>query len=216
MFNISGSELAFLLIVALVILGPERLPSALRSFGRTYGEFKKMAGGFQSELKEALDEPMREIIGTADAFKNAANFEIAADFLEGKTSAPKAPDATTPATAPAVAPATPPTPSPTPAAADATPASDTTAPSKPAAGFGVEFLTMQDGAILSSPNKPVVPPVAAQPPSGPEPTPIAEPAVAEPAVAEPVAAEPVAAESAVELAVDVERLAGTGDEAATQ
>ena len=84
MFNFSGSEIVFLLLLALIILGPEKLPDAIRSFGKTYSEFKKMTTGFQSELKNALDEPMREMRETADAFKQAASFDIAADMLEGK------------------------------------------------------------------------------------------------------------------------------------
>ncbi|HVE17776.1 MAG TPA: hypothetical protein VNB52_01770, partial [Ilumatobacteraceae bacterium] len=46
--------------------------------GKAYAEFKKMSSGFQSELKTALDEPMRETRETAEAFKKAANF----DFLD--------------------------------------------------------------------------------------------------------------------------------------
>ena len=84
MFNFSGSEIVFLLLLALIILGPEKLPDAIRSFGKTYAEFKKVTTGFQSELKSALDEPMREMRETADAFKQAASFDIAADMLDGK------------------------------------------------------------------------------------------------------------------------------------
>ena len=78
MFNLSGSEIVFLLLIALIVLGPEKLPEAVRKFGKAYAEFKKMSSGFQSELKTALDEPMREMRETAEAFKNAANF----DFLD--------------------------------------------------------------------------------------------------------------------------------------
>ena len=78
MFNLSGSEIVFLLLIALIVLGPEKLPEAVRKFGKAYSEFKKMSTGFQSELKTALDEPMREMRETAEAFKKAANF----DFLD--------------------------------------------------------------------------------------------------------------------------------------
>ena len=78
MFNLSGSEIVFLLLIALIVLGPEKLPEAVRKFGKAYAEFKKMSSGFQSELKTALDEPMREMRETAEAFKKAANF----DFLD--------------------------------------------------------------------------------------------------------------------------------------
>lgn len=76
MFNIQGSEFLFLLVVALIILGPEKLPDAVRKFGRAYAEFKKMANGFQGEIRSALDEPMRELRDTADAMRSAANFDL--------------------------------------------------------------------------------------------------------------------------------------------
>ena len=76
MFNIQGSEMIFLLLVALIILGPEKLPDAVRKFGRLYGEFKKMANGFQGEIRSALDEPMRELRDTANLVREAARFDI--------------------------------------------------------------------------------------------------------------------------------------------
>ena len=79
MFNLSGSEIVFLLLIALIVLGPEKLPEAVRKFGQVYAEVKKMSSGFQSELKSALDEPMREMRETAEAFKNAANFDFKFD-----------------------------------------------------------------------------------------------------------------------------------------
>ncbi len=95
MFNLSGSEIVFLLLIALIVLGPEKLPEAVRKFGKAYAEIKKMSSGFQSELKSALDEPMREMRETADAFKKAVTFEFddngAAIFHDST------PDAATPA-----------------------------------------------------------------------------------------------------------------------
>ena len=82
MFNLSGSEIVFLLLIALIVLGPEKLPEAVRKFGKVYAEAKKMSTGFQSELKSALDEPMREMRETADAFKKAANFDFDVDADE--------------------------------------------------------------------------------------------------------------------------------------
>jgi sec-independent protein translocase protein TatB len=75
-FNIQGSEFIFLLVVALIVLGPEKLPDAVRKAGRAYAEFKKMANGFQGEIRSALDEPMREFRETGDAMRAAANFDF--------------------------------------------------------------------------------------------------------------------------------------------
>ncbi len=78
-FNIEGSELIFLLLIALVILGPEKLPEAVRKFTKGYAEFKKMASGFQGEMRNVLDEPLRELRGTADAVRAAAKFDLDPD-----------------------------------------------------------------------------------------------------------------------------------------
>jgi len=95
-FNIQGSEMVFLLLIALIILGPEKLPDAIRKFGRAYSEFKKMANGFQGELRSALDEPMRELRETADAMKSAADFDIGGVFNTSTDPATSAPTAATP------------------------------------------------------------------------------------------------------------------------
>ena len=84
----SGTEIVVILLLALVVLGPEKLPDAIRKFGRTYAELKKMGTGFQQEFKSAIDEPMREMRETADLLKKSVDFS-------GSSAAPKVPDATT-------------------------------------------------------------------------------------------------------------------------
>jgi Tat protein translocase TatB subunit len=78
-FNIEGSELIFLLLIALVVLGPEKLPEAVRKFTKGYAEFKKMASGFQGEMRSVLEEPMRELRDTADAVRAATKFDLDPD-----------------------------------------------------------------------------------------------------------------------------------------
>lgn len=70
MFNLSGSEIVFLLIVGLVVLGPEKLPTALRKAGRLYGEFRRITSGAESEFRSAFAEPLREIKDTASEYKS--------------------------------------------------------------------------------------------------------------------------------------------------
>ncbi|MCY7301287.1 MAG: twin-arginine translocase TatA/TatE family subunit, partial [Ilumatobacteraceae bacterium] len=62
--------------IALVVLGPEKLPDAVRKFTKTYAEFKKTVGGFQNEFRNAMDEPMRELRETANAVRDAAKFDL--------------------------------------------------------------------------------------------------------------------------------------------
>ena len=99
MFNIQGSELIFLLLVALVVLGPEKLPDAVRKFTKAYSEFKKMANGFQGEFRQVLDEPMRELRETANLVRDAAKFDLGIDDSESLASESLATESATPAAA---------------------------------------------------------------------------------------------------------------------
>lgn len=74
MFNFQGSEIIIILLLALVVLGPEKLPEAMRKAGQMYGELKKMSSSFQSEFKAVLDEPVREMQQTADLLRDSADF----------------------------------------------------------------------------------------------------------------------------------------------
>lgn len=73
MFNLSGSEIIVILLAALVVLGPEKLPEAIRRFGRVYGEVKRVSRGFQSEFNEAFKEPLSELKETARLTKEAVS-----------------------------------------------------------------------------------------------------------------------------------------------
>ena len=58
MFNISATELLVIAIVALLILGPDKLPDAMRKLGRATRELRRITSGFEAELRDALsDEP---------------------------------------------------------------------------------------------------------------------------------------------------------------
>jgi sec-independent protein translocase protein TatB len=73
-FNLQGSELIIILLLALVVLGPEKLPEAMRKLGQFYAELKKMSSGFQQEFRNATDEPLREIRETANTLRDSMDF----------------------------------------------------------------------------------------------------------------------------------------------
>jgi sec-independent protein translocase protein TatB len=73
MFNLSGSEIVVILLLALVVLGPEKLPEAIRRAGRTYAELKRMGNSFQDEVRSVLDEPAKEMRETADLLRTTVN-----------------------------------------------------------------------------------------------------------------------------------------------
>jgi len=56
MFNIGTPELILILVVALIILGPKRLPELAKSLGRGLREFQKAA----DDVKESLTRDIRE------------------------------------------------------------------------------------------------------------------------------------------------------------
>ena len=57
MGSIGAAEILVVLVVALVVLGPSRLPDAARSLGKALGEFRRVTSGFQSEVRDAFSEP---------------------------------------------------------------------------------------------------------------------------------------------------------------
>ena len=51
MLEVGFSEILLTLVVALVVLGPERLPDTARTIGKTLGALKKSFSGLQDELQ---------------------------------------------------------------------------------------------------------------------------------------------------------------------
>ncbi|MDE0237951.1 MAG: Sec-independent protein translocase protein TatB [bacterium] len=58
MGNLGWAEIAVIVVVALVVLGPEKLPGAARQIGNVLRQVRKISTGFQQELQNALDEPI--------------------------------------------------------------------------------------------------------------------------------------------------------------
>lgn len=56
MFDISIWEILLVAIVALVVLGPERLPSALTRVGRVLKEARAMWAKTRQEFEEAMNK----------------------------------------------------------------------------------------------------------------------------------------------------------------
>ena len=50
-------EVLVILVAALLILGPKRLPEAARQMGRAINEFRRMSEGLQDEMRTAFAEP---------------------------------------------------------------------------------------------------------------------------------------------------------------
>src|SRR5690606_10070017 len=108
MLDIGWTELLFIGIVLIVVVGPKDLPPMRRAFGRMTSNLRKMAGEFRTQCDEALRETemdeVRKTIADAQklnpsgAHRDAINplrkmgQDIRSD-LEKSTRADKAPDA---------------------------------------------------------------------------------------------------------------------------
>ena len=93
----------FLLIIGLVVLGPEKLPDAIRRVGRLYAELKRMSSGVQTDLRKVMDEPLKEMMNTtnsmkalfndtSDQFQSAAREIATPSFVPYSPSDSKSPD----------------------------------------------------------------------------------------------------------------------------
>lgn len=138
MFNVGGGELLVIMLIALIVLGPQRLPGAARQVGRVMGDLRRISSGFQQELKDALDEPeaptplrRKEAVPPAAAVKDAAGTDASPpDGADGTPPPAAAGDDTT--LAPAVAAALDEVVTPLETPAGDAPSGDATAPAPPA------------------------------------------------------------------------------------
>ena len=58
MFNVGGGELLVIFLVALIVLGPAKLPEVARQLGGFAREIKRISSHFQDEMRAAMDDPV--------------------------------------------------------------------------------------------------------------------------------------------------------------
>ncbi|MBU6328380.1 MAG: Sec-independent protein translocase protein TatB [Acidobacteria bacterium] len=100
MFNVGGGEIIVILLLALLVLGPEKLPATAKKVGRFLHEVRRMTSGFEQEVRKAMDF---ENLGTdlGDSTTAAASSDDAVHrATDGpRLSAPTSPIATSAASA---------------------------------------------------------------------------------------------------------------------
>ena len=102
MFDIGWTEITFILIVAIIVIGPKELPRVLRNVGQWVGKAKSMTGEFRGHIDDMirdteLDEVKKKIDSVGSFDPNSALEETidpegeiknAFDFNEDKYSNP--------------------------------------------------------------------------------------------------------------------------------
>ncbi len=56
MFGIGMTEMVVILVIALVVLGPKRLPELARTLGRTLAEFRRTATDLRREFADVAED----------------------------------------------------------------------------------------------------------------------------------------------------------------
>jgi TatA/E family protein of Tat protein translocase len=82
MFGIGMPELLLILAIALIVIGPKKLPDLAKSLGRAMREFKKATNEFKETLQ--IDEDMTDVKKAFDGLgkdiKDSVSPEETADF----------------------------------------------------------------------------------------------------------------------------------------
>lgn len=98
MGSLGFGEIAFLVILALLIFGPDKLPGMASNIGRTVGALRREASSTIDELKRAAE--LDELRGVADDLRGAGNelrntgAELRGAFAPGAAAASQRPAAT--------------------------------------------------------------------------------------------------------------------------
>jgi len=93
--NIGPWELIFILLIALIVVGPGKLPEVAKSIGKASREFKKATSGVKKEIDEAMrfdDEPQNSVKINKNTeevqVKEENNEKVSPDELNSMVSSP--------------------------------------------------------------------------------------------------------------------------------
>lgn len=81
MANFGGGEMLVIFLLALIVLGPERLPKVARQAGQVMRQVRQMSSGFQEELRTAFEDPQpSDFHGSSTAARHEAAVDTPAEL----------------------------------------------------------------------------------------------------------------------------------------
>lgn len=83
--NLGMSELVIILVIALIIFGPRKLPELGRSLGKSIGEFKRASNELRSTIEEEIRVEETRAPVTPAASASSAPVPPAADHAPANT-----------------------------------------------------------------------------------------------------------------------------------
>lgn len=92
MFGIGSTELIVILVVALIVLGPRKLPEMAKTLGKAMGEFRRMSSDFQRTIDTELDREEKQKRREEEAKRQAVKKQQEEETLTKAASKPTAAD----------------------------------------------------------------------------------------------------------------------------
>lgn len=86
MLNIGPGEVLVILVIALVVLGPTRLPATARTMGRVLAKTRHLVRKFQEEMQAAADAPLEVLArerGRSEQPERVAERAASSDSSDG-------------------------------------------------------------------------------------------------------------------------------------
>ena len=111
MFDVGFSEIVVIAVVALIVIGPERLPKVARTLGHLFGRMQRYVNDVKADISREMElDELRKLQASvqdaAHAIEQSVNKEISSTESQLNSIAASAADAMQPVTeSPAVAPA---------------------------------------------------------------------------------------------------------------
>ena len=124
MFDIGFSELLVILVVALIVIGPERLPKVARTLGHLFGRMQRYVNDVKADITREMElEELRKLQSTVEEAARSIQGSVNREIGETRGELDKIAEAANPTPEPApgypeIQPA--PEPNPAPAAPEAT------------------------------------------------------------------------------------------------